>query len=101
MEPKWEQTRGGAELRAWLKAEGKTQEWLADQIKTHQTNVSAWILGRPISIEAAVAIRGVTEIPVEHWIVPASESSRSVAAADQTGPQLAVTDADAALATGS
>ncbi len=69
------QTRGGVRLRQWLKDKGKTQEWLAEQIETHQTNVSAWILGRPISIEAAVAIRRVTRIPVEDWVAPAEESS--------------------------
>lgn len=63
--------RGGARLRQWLKEKNKTQEWLAEQIGTHQTNVSAWILGRPVSIEMAVAIRRVTRIPVEDWVQPA------------------------------
>ncbi len=66
--------RGGARLRQWLKEKNKTQEWLAEQIGTHQTNVSAWILGRPVSIEMALAIRKVTRIPVEDWIQPASPS---------------------------
>ena len=67
--------RGGARLRRWLQEKARTQEWLAEQIGTHQTNVSAWILGRPISIEMAVAIRKVTRIPVEDWVEPAANEA--------------------------
>ena len=74
-----QQKRGGVRLRRWLKDNRRTQEWLAEQIDTHQTNVSAWILGRPLPVEAAIAIRKVTDIPVEDWIVPAEPESGSTA----------------------
>lgn len=73
-----EQTRGGVRLRQWLADHDKTQEWLADQIDSSQKNVSAWSLGRPIPLDAAVAIRKVTDIPVEEWLL-ADESGRDVA----------------------
>ncbi len=66
-----EKKRGGVRLRAWLKTERRTQQWLAGEVGTHQTNVSAWILGRPIPLEMAVAIRKITDIPVEDWLVAA------------------------------
>ena len=61
------QKRGGVLLREWLDEERRTQEWLAEQIGTHQTNVSAWIRGRPIPLAMAIAIRDVTKIDVEEW----------------------------------
>ena len=77
-----QQKRGGVRLRQWLKDNRRNQDWLAEQIDTHQTNVSAWILGRPIPLDAAVAIRKITDIPVEDWLVPASESSQMLSADD-------------------
>ncbi len=69
------QRRGGARLREWLKDERRTQKWLAEQVGTSQTNISAWILGpRPPPLEIAVAIRRVTGISVEAWTEPAEES---------------------------
>lgn len=62
-------TRGGVRLRAWLKERRRTQEWIAEQIGTHQTNISAWMRGRPISVDAAVRIERVTGIPVADWTV--------------------------------
>lgn len=61
------QKRGGARLRDWLRGERRTQEWLALEIGTHQTNVSAWIRGRPLPIRMARKIRDVTNIPIEDW----------------------------------
>ena len=68
--------RGGVRLRAWLKKNGLTQRDLGVKLGTHQTNVSAWILGRPIPVEMAVAIEKLTKIPVEDWTVPADEARR-------------------------
>lgn len=68
--------RGGVRLRKWLKDKGWTQSDLGDRLGTHQTNVSAWILGRPIPLEMAVAVARLTGIPVEDWIVPAEEKKR-------------------------
>lgn len=74
-------TRGGARLKAWLKAQGKTQEWLAAKLGTHQTNVSAWILGRVVPLEMALGIRRITKIPVEDWVVPVpAKRSKAIAA---------------------
>lgn len=61
------QKRGGVRLRDWLREERRTQEWLAKQIGTHQTNVSAWIRGRPLPVKMAIKIRKVTEIEIEAW----------------------------------
>lgn len=70
------QRNGGALLRAWLKSERRTQQWLAEQIGNSQTNISAWILGpRPPPLEVAVAIRRVTGIEVDDWTVPAESES--------------------------
>lgn len=69
-----EQKRGGARLRQWLDDERRTQDWLAEQIGTHQTNISAWIRGRPIPLAEAVAIRKITDIPVEDWLVVVESS---------------------------
>lgn len=72
-----EQKRGGALLGAWLKKHERTQAWLGRQINESQQNLSAWIRGRPIPLATAVAIRRLTDIPVEDWLV-AAESSRDV-----------------------
>jgi len=69
--------RGGVRLRDWLREERRTQKWLGDQIGTHQTNVSAWILGRAIPLEMALAIRRVTGIAVEAWAEEAEPSRPS------------------------
>lgn len=68
-------TKGGELLRAWLKEERRTQEWLAEQLGTHQTTVSGWLLGREISLKFAVAIHKLTKIPVSTWTLPADESA--------------------------
>lgn len=66
--------RAGVRLREWLDAERRSQEWLGEQIGTHQTNVSAWIRGRPVPVSAAVAIEKLTGIEVEDWTVEADDS---------------------------
>jgi hypothetical protein len=76
--------RAGVRLRDWLESERRSQGWIAEQIDTHQTNVSAWIRGRPIPLEAAIKIRGLTGIEVEEWVVEA----------DETGPRLPATGTD-------
>lgn len=69
------QRRGGALLRAWLKDERRSQEWLAEQIDNSQTNISQWILGpRPPPLDVALAIEKVTGIAVHAW----GESEESV-----------------------
>lgn len=74
-----EQKRGGARLRTWLDDNDRTQAWLAKQIGDKQQNLSAWIRGRPVPLAIAVAIRKVTDIPVEDWLV-AAESGPDVTA---------------------
>jgi transcriptional regulator with XRE-family HTH domain len=78
-------TRGGERLRRWLRDKGWKQEDLAERIGTHQTNVSAWMLGRPIPLDKAIAIRRITKLAVEDWVKPADES----------GPDLSKTAAQA------
>lgn len=46
---------------------GRTQKWVAEQIGAHQTSVSDWLRGSVISLDAALAIRKLTGIPVEAW----------------------------------
>jgi len=78
-------TRGARLLNDWLKAERRTQLWLAEQIGTHQTSVSAWIRGRTIPLDMALAVRNVTGIEVEDWaIVEAPASGSAMAAADES-----------------
>lgn len=72
-----EQNRGGARLKQWLEDNERTQAWLGRQVNESQQNLSAWIRGRPIPLAVAVAIRRLTDIPVEDWLV-AAESSRDV-----------------------
>lgn len=71
------QKLGGVRLRAWLRDHDQTQADLAEQVGTHQTNISAWILGRPIPIDKAIAIRDVTGIEVEDWVVDAERDDKS------------------------
>lgn len=68
------QRRGGVLLREWLKEDRRSQEWLASQIGTRQTSVSAWIHGRSIPVGMAIKIRTITGIPLEEWAVDAEES---------------------------
>ena len=72
-------TRGARLLLEWM-AEDKrrTQKWLGSRIGEHQTNVSAWIIGRAIPIAAAIAIRVETGVPVEAWAVEERPKSVSV-----------------------
>ena len=67
-------TRGGVRLRGWLRDERRTQEWIGEQIGTHQTNVSRWILGRTPPLEMALAIQRVTGIDPSDWVAPAEDS---------------------------
>jgi plasmid maintenance system antidote protein VapI len=60
--------QGGEKLRCWLESERRSQAWLGEQIGTHQTNVSAWIRGRPIPLEMAVKIETITGIDVKEWV---------------------------------
>ena len=69
--------RGGVRLRAWLAAENHSQQWLGEQIGTHQTNISAWMRGRPISLEMALRIRTLTGIPVEDWAPRSATRARA------------------------
>jgi len=69
-----EQKRGGARLRQWLKDHGHKQATFAAEIGESQQNVSRWILGHPVPLHVAVAIRKVTDIPVEDWLVAADSS---------------------------
>lgn len=69
--------RGGVRLRDWLRDERRTQEWLAEQIGSYQTNVSAWIRGRPIPVDMAVKIQKLTGVEVEEWTIEAEESGPS------------------------
>ncbi len=72
------QKQGGALLRAWLRDERRTQDWLGEQIGgAHQTNVSAWIRGRAIPLEAAIAIERLTGIKAEDWLVDAISADES------------------------
>jgi plasmid maintenance system antidote protein VapI len=76
------QKRGGVRLRQWLRDERRTQEWLGEQIGSHQTNVSAWIRGeRQVPIEKAVKLEKLTGIEVEEWTVAADDSGVSLEAA--------------------
>ncbi len=67
--------QGGVRLRDWLREERRTQQWLAEQIGTHQTNVSRWVLGAPPPLEMALKIEAVTKIEVEAWVVPADSTT--------------------------
>lgn len=70
-------TQGGSLLKKWLEGERRSQGWLADQLGTHQTNVSRWIRGEfPPPIAAAISIRGITGIEVEEWAKESDESGR-------------------------
>lgn len=68
-------TQGARLLLQWMSDNGKkSQKWVGNQLTVrgepvHQTNISAWIIGRAIPIEAAVALRALTGIPVEAWAV--------------------------------
>jgi plasmid maintenance system antidote protein VapI len=72
--------RGGVRLREWLKEERRTQKWVGEQIGTHQTNVSAWILGRPIPLEMALAIEVLTGIEAKAWAEAVDESGEYASA---------------------
>jgi plasmid maintenance system antidote protein VapI len=73
------QKRGGTLLRDWLRDERRTQEWLGAEIGTHQTNVSAWIRGRPIPLDMAVAIERLTGIDPKEWLSDAEQSGEHAA----------------------
>jgi hypothetical protein len=48
---------------------------LADQIGTHQTNVSRWIRGDVPPLPMALKIEAVTRIGVAEWAEPAAAES--------------------------
>lgn len=75
-------TRGGVRLRDWLREERRTQEWLGEQIGTHQTNVSRWILGREPPLAMALAVKEITGIDPADWLLPADESTPVLAGDD-------------------
>lgn len=72
-------TRGGVLLREWLREERRTQGWVGEQIRTHQTNVSRWILGCQPPLDMALAIQELTGIDPKEWLLPAEESSPTLA----------------------
>lgn len=76
-------TRGARKLREWLREERRTQEWVGEQIGTFQTTVSGWLRGKTVPLEKALAIRGLTGIPVEDWTIP--EDASGPIDADETG----------------
>ncbi len=65
---------GRDRLREWMKANDHNQQWLADQIRTHQTNVSAWLRGRAVPLDMAIRLRAVTGIEVEAWVTDQAEA---------------------------
>ncbi len=71
-------THGGVRLRDWLRDERRTQKWLGEQIGTHQTNVSRWILGLEPPLSMALAVKEITGIDPSDWLVPADESTPSL-----------------------
>lgn len=60
-------TKGPEAIREWLSKQGKTQEWLAEQLGVSQGTVSAWIRGSEPKASLAVKIQRVTGVPVEAW----------------------------------
>lgn len=73
-------TRGGRLLAEWIVSDRRTQQWLADKMDTHQTNVSAWIRGvpgRPVPLDKAIMIRDITGIAVEAWTVEEDAAAES------------------------
>lgn len=69
------QCRGGVRLRVWLREQNLTQAAFARQIRASQQNLSAWLRGRPLPLDKAVAIEKTTGIPVEDWLVAADPLS--------------------------
>lgn len=69
------QTRGSRRLRDWMTKHEKTQKQVGAMIGVHQTMVGAWLLGRPISLQHAVALRGITKIPEKDWTLAAEPDS--------------------------
>lgn len=68
------QSRGSLRLAEWLKVHDLTQEAFAEKLGTHQTNVSAWLGGRTMTLKNAVAIEELTGIEVEEWVLASDES---------------------------
>jgi transcriptional regulator with XRE-family HTH domain len=71
-------TQGGARLRDWLKEERRTQEWLGEQIGTHQTNISRWLHGAVPPLEMALKLRDVVGIEPEAWVPEPTDSTTNV-----------------------
>jgi len=80
-------TRAGVLLRKWIEANDTTQMKLAAELGVSQTAVSAWLGGSEPRATIAGKLHVLAGIPIAAWGEEVD--------ADQTGPQLAVTDADA------
>jgi hypothetical protein len=58
-------------LKAWLKDEHRSQQWLADKVRrmdgsvVHQTTVSQWCLGTPIPLHEALQISRLTGLSLD------------------------------------
>jgi hypothetical protein len=62
-------------LRDWLKAERRTQDWLAEQVgDVHQTTVSLWLRGGEIPLEKALRLAHITGLSVEDIGIVASDA---------------------------
>lgn len=75
-------SKGAVRLKAWLTANEKHQQWLAERLtelrageRVYQATVSTWLRGSQIPLWAALAIEKVTEIDPEEWTIPADESA--------------------------
>jgi hypothetical protein len=81
-------THGARQLREWLDAQGKNQEWLAAELtkardgqRLYQSSVSSWLRGSQIPLWAALAIEKLAGIPATAWTQ--TESGTDVNAAAQ------------------
>ncbi len=52
-------------LIAWLRDNGKTQDWLADSCNVRQTSVSNWLRGGGMTLDNALAVVRATGLSVE------------------------------------
>lgn len=72
-------------LLAWLRDNGKTQEWLGRECGVRQTTASQWVRGSGMTVENALRVAKVTGLSVEDVseVVP-----REVPTAADSGPAL-------------
>lgn len=73
-------TVGGLRLRAWIKDERRTQEWIAEQVGAHQTSVSRWLKGGEVPLAAALKLHEITGIEPEAWLAKTADESGEHAA---------------------